>query len=170
MKFLTNDECSSWVTSLGVERDVLETMSDPQTLAAGEVNVSFENSDQPKVNLAQTFAAWLGPSENSLLWTTEYGIWPSFENRHLYRRVRLSYGEPREIQDAPGHLFTVAEYEDLISYLDLMLQFGWGGYLITSPLRRLMFISHDAWLRVRGDHLGDLVKQIRARGLPFDEG
>jgi hypothetical protein len=170
MKFLTNDECSAWTETLGVDQIFFDAMPDPNGIVPGEVDVAFEDSDQPKVNLAQTFASWIGPFEGCLLWIKEYGIWPSFENRHLFRRLRLSYGETREIQDAPGHLFSVQEYEDLVSYLDLALQFGWGGYLIASPLSCLIFVSHDGWLRVHSDNHRELLEQVRSRGLPFEEG
>jgi hypothetical protein len=170
MKFLTRSQCEAWVRDLGLDSEMLEAMLDPNGLAPGEVSVLFEDSDQTKVHLAQTFAAWLGSNDDCLLWITEYGIWPSFENRHLFRRVRLSYGEQREIQDAPGHLFSVREYEDLVSYLDLALTFGWGGYLVASPLSRLMFISHDAWLKIHGDNLQNLIKEIQIGKLPFEEG
>jgi hypothetical protein len=103
------------------------------------------------------------------LWITEFGIWPSFENRHLFRRLRASYGETRDIQDAPGHLLELpSEHDDLISYLDIALQFGWGGYLLVRPTMTMMFFSHDGWLRLRNSEYEALLPIVASKGLPFE--
>src|SRR5215467_12367126 len=47
----------------------------------------------------------LQPREACLLWVTDWGIWTSSENWHLYYRLRQSYGEQRLLDEAPGHLF-----------------------------------------------------------------
>jgi hypothetical protein len=95
--------------------------------------------------------SWLGPFRNTLLWVTEYGIWPSSENNHLYYRLRQSYGDQRKLQEAPGHEFVAEELADLTSFLDLTIQFGWGAHLLSTPTAAYIFISHDEWILVQSD-------------------
>ncbi|HLQ52393.1 MAG TPA: hypothetical protein VK129_12900, partial [Terriglobales bacterium] len=63
------------------------------------------------------FAHWIATSltyrQPTLLWITEWGIWPSSENWHLYYMLRQSYSDQRLLQEAPGHLFLGHESEDL---------------------------------------------------------
>jgi hypothetical protein len=51
---------------------------------------------------------------------------PLSQNDHLYYRLRSSYGDNRELNLAPGHLFLGFEGSDLATFLDLAIQFGWG--------------------------------------------
>jgi hypothetical protein len=81
-----------------------------------------------------------------LLWITEWGIWPSSENWHLYYRLRESYGDRRLLHDAPGHLFLEHEAEDIASFLQLAMLNGWGGYLIPQINDVRMFFSHDEYI------------------------
>jgi hypothetical protein len=55
----------------------------------------------------------------------------SSENWHLYYKLRQSYGYPRLLHEAPGHLFLGHESEDLTSFLQIAMLNGWGGYILT---------------------------------------
>jgi hypothetical protein len=55
---------------------------------------------------------------------TEWGVWQSSENWHLYYRLRQSYGDHRLIEEAPVHLFLEHETYDLISFLQIGLAAG----------------------------------------------
>ena len=59
------------------------------------------------------------PYRACLLWFTETDIWPSSTNWHLYYRLRLSYGDHRRVEDAPGHVFLDDEVADLVSFLQI---------------------------------------------------
>ena len=67
----------------------------------------------------------------ALVWITEWGIWGSSENWHLYYKLRRSYGDLRLLHEAPGHLFLGHESEDLTSFLQIAMLNGWGGYILT---------------------------------------
>jgi hypothetical protein len=82
-----------------------------------------------------------------MLWVTQWGVWPSSENLHLYYRLRASYGERRMLADAPGHLFSVHEKSDLATFTELATLFGWDFYLLPAPRAyRTAFVSHDEFL------------------------
>ena len=61
----------------------------------------------------------------TLLWITEWSIWPSSENLHLYYRLRHTYGDHRLLHEAPGHLFLEYESEDLATFLQVAMLNGW---------------------------------------------
>jgi hypothetical protein len=92
----------------------------------------------------------------ALLWVTEWGVWPSSENWHLYYKLRQTYGDNRLLQDAPGHLFLEHEAEDLASFLQLSMLNGWGGYVLTEADYVNAFFSHDEYVDFFAEHLGDL--------------
>jgi hypothetical protein len=96
---------------------------------------------------ARYWARHVAQDKTCLLLVTEYGIWPSRENQHLFYKVRATYDERRHIHDAPGHYFLEYELADLVTFLDLVIQFGWGAHLIPSPATTSLFISHDGWAR-----------------------
>ncbi|WP_158813306.1 hypothetical protein [Methylocapsa sp. S129] len=74
----------------------------------------------------------------------ERGIWPSSENRYLFSALcdyclgngKFTFGDALE----------VAKHDDetLISFLQLALQFGWGGVILCDS-RHWFYFSHDSW-------------------------
>jgi len=82
----------------------------------------------------------------ALLWLTEWGIWPSSENWHLYYKLRQTYGDQRLIDEAPGHRFLEHEAEDLASFLQIAILNGWDGYILTQANYVNAFFSHDEYL------------------------
>jgi hypothetical protein len=82
----------------------------------------------------------------TLLWLTEWGIWHSSENWHLYYRLRHTYGDYRLLHEAPGHLCLEYEAEDLATFLQLSFLNGWGGYVLTGADYVNAFFSHDEFI------------------------
>ncbi len=82
----------------------------------------------------------------TLLWITEWSIWPSSENWHLYYKLRHNYGDLRLLHEAPGHLFLGHESEDLASFLQVAILNGWGGYILTQADYVNAFFSHDEFI------------------------
>jgi hypothetical protein len=82
----------------------------------------------------------------TLLRVTEWGIWPSSENWHLYYQLRQSHGDHRLLDEAPGHLFLEYEAEDLAPFLQVSMLHGWGGYVLTHASHANVFFSHDEYL------------------------
>jgi hypothetical protein len=94
----------------------------------------------------------------ALLWITEWGIWSSSENWHLYQLLRKSHGEHRLLQEAPGHLFLDYEAADLASFLQVSVMNGWGGYLLTEADYVNAFFSHDEYMDFYSENSGPLAE------------
>ena len=86
------------------------------------------------------------PWSRCLLWVTDWEIWQSSVNWHLYYRVRDSYGERRLVEEAPAHLFLDFEENDLASFVQFGLGAGWNMHVLTREDYGRVFISHDEWV------------------------
>ena len=65
-----------------------------------------------------------------LLWPLQGRDWGLRANYHLYYRLRQSYADFRQLHQAPGHLFLSHETDDLITFVELALLFGWDFLLL----------------------------------------
>jgi hypothetical protein len=136
LRFYTKEESEKW-------------LSDRQRSRPDQMQgVSVERMEYPSEPhriffFAHYISSRITFREPSLLFITEWGIWPSSENWHLYYRLRQGYGDSQLLQDAPGHLFLGHEAEDLTSFLQLSMLNGWGGYVLTQADYVNAFFSHD---------------------------
>jgi hypothetical protein len=89
---------------------------------------------------------FLRPWGRCLLWLTEWGVWESSENWHLFYRLRQSYGDNSLIEENPAQLFLEHEDSDLISYIQIGISAGWDFVLLTNTGYSRISISHDEWI------------------------
>ncbi len=106
--------------------------------------------------LAHWIATKLTHQMPALLWITEWGIWPSSENWHLYYTLRQAGHDKRLLHEAPGHLFSNDEMDNLASFLQVSMLNGWGGYLLTEVHHVDVFFSHDEFLKFFAKQAQDL--------------
>jgi hypothetical protein len=156
LRFYTKEECETWLSEKQRQRPDLMP------------NVRVERIEYPSApHQVFFFAHWVayelthrGPT---LLFITEWGIWPSSENWHLYYKLRQTYGDNRQLHDGPGHLFLEQEGEDLASFLQLSMLNGWGGYVLTEANSVNAFFSHDEYIDFFADadaNLADIRKSL----------
>jgi hypothetical protein len=139
VRFYTEDECEQWMRSRKRQKpESVQGIHTERVVYPGEPSRFFGTAHW----IASSFAY----RRPSLLWVTEWGIWDSTENAHLYYRLRQSYGDQRLLPAAPGHLFLGYEAEDLSSFLQLCMLNGWGGYLLTEIDYVNVFFSHDEYI------------------------
>lgn len=154
MRFYTKDECEKWLK----DRSRVLPDIDPK-------NERFF-SIMTKENRAYATAHWIASTltfrESVLVWITEWAIWPSSENWHIYYAMRQLHGDYRELHEAPGHLFLPFEMESLASFLQIALLNGWGGYILTSADYANMFFSHDEYINFYPSN-DNMLADIQAR-------
>jgi hypothetical protein len=83
-------------------------------------------------------------ADETLLWFTGWGVWPSSERPHIFERFRASYGEHRPLAEAPAHVFRREESEDLLSFVTLGVLFLWDLYVVV-PQGHILHFSHDEY-------------------------
>ena len=150
MHYLMLDQCRSWAATNGVQ---LDPAGRPIQISNRFSHVRFLLPQTPGqlTWLCRFISRCLEPRSECLLWVTETGVWPSSENWHVYYRLRQSYGDLRQLQEAPGHLFLNYESADLATFLQVGLVHGWDMFVLPrldygGPGTAQAFISHDEWV------------------------
>lgn len=114
-----------------------------------------------KVGLARLIVNLLLDHGPFCLWVTATGIWSSSEHLDLFDRYRLSFGEHRNVQDAPVHLLEEGDRAAGISLLCLALFFVWDVEIIALDRLIAISVSHDEWMDVRhAEGEGSLAEQF----------
>jgi hypothetical protein len=149
VRFYTPTECESWLA--GRHRLKLES-----TQGLHRHRLSYPREPHRIYQLAYWVASCLTYRMPALLWITEWGIWESSENWHLYYTLRRSHGDRLLLHEAPGHLFLQHEVEDLASFLQVSMLNGWGGYLLTEANYVNAFFSHDEFVDFFAEDEGSL--------------
>ena len=159
MRFYTQQECEDWLSSL--KRRKPDTIPDMRI-----ERIDYPAEPYPVFFLAHWIATSLTHRMPTMLWITEWGIWPTSENWHLYYRLRQTYSDHRLLHEAPGHLFLEHETEDLASFLQIAMLNGWGGYVLTEADYVNAFFSHDEYIAFFAQTDGELqeVRTVLAKG------
>lgn len=157
LRFYTKEECETWLS----ERKRQKPDLTPGLLVE---RIQYPPEHYQVFFLAHWVASELTHRRPTLLFITEWGIWPSSENWHLYYKVRQTYGDSRLLYEAPGHLFLEHEVEDLASFMQLSMLNGWGGYLLTEANYVNAFFSHDEYIDFFGNSGANLTDIRRALG------
>ncbi len=172
MRLLTRDETASWASGLGVELPEGQAVPEEQPDHLHQIRFLLPQTPGQVAWLCRFISTCLAPRDNCLLWVTEWGVWPSSENWHLYYRLRQSYSDQRLLHEAPGHLFLDYEEADLVSFLQLGVLSGWDMHLLpvlqyggTDTARA--FVSHDEWVALSHreiDQVTEWTESLRRAG------
>lgn len=139
MRFYTHQQCEEWLAR--------RTRARPdQDSSLSRERFEYPREDYRFFPIASAIARSITYRQTTLLWVTEWGIWPSSENWQLYYKLRQTYGDLQLLQDARGHLFLEYESEDLGTFLQLAMLSGWGGYILTDANYVNVFFSHDEYI------------------------
>ncbi|HEY3391667.1 MAG TPA: hypothetical protein VGK58_03095 [Lacipirellulaceae bacterium] len=153
MRFHTPTECEEWL--MGRERIRPDIAN-----AKPALRLEYPSSSHRMYSWAHWIASSITCEDRCLLWITEWGIWSSSENWHLYYRLRQSYHDMRLIDETPGHLFLAHETADLASFLQIAMLNGWGGYVLPAANYVNAFFSHDEYFDFYSDD-PSLIDQVR---------
>jgi hypothetical protein len=158
LRFYTKEESDGWLTGRGrVSPDLIPGIRAERVVYPPEPHRIF--------HIAHWTATTQTYRQPVLLLITEWGIWASSENLHLYYKLRQSYGDHRLLHEAPGHLFLEYEMEDLASFLQIAMLNGWGGYLLTDAGYLNAFFSHDEYIDFFAEN-DALLAEVRAEFAP----
>jgi hypothetical protein len=161
LRFYTKDECEEWLR--GKERQKPEAVPGTQV-----ERIDYPREPHRVFGIAHWIASSLTYRMPTLLWITEWSIWPSSENWHLYYTLRHRHSDLRLLHEAPGHLFLGHESEDLASFLQVAMLNGWGGYILTQADYVNAFFSHDEYIDFFAKPSGNLadIRQELGIGKP----
>lgn len=146
MKTLTLNESHDWCRDCGIELD-RSSLGVPPAAEGNALRLALPAKASRLTWFSRVVEESIQPWERCLLLVTGWGVWASSENWHLYYRLRQSYGDKRLLEEAPGHLFLGFEANDLVSFLELGIVFGWDMHVVPAGGYGRVFISHDEWIQ-----------------------
>ncbi len=121
---------------------------------------------------ARCIESALQPRTSCLVWVTEWGVFPSGQNLHLFYRFRETYGDRRLLHEAPGHLCLEYESAEVVTLVHLGILFGWDVHLIPTAGYARAFVSHHAWVDFGFDNDAggrETARQLETGGLTVYE-
>jgi hypothetical protein len=134
MHFLPKDQISA------ATRSRLDKISSQQSV----FRLSFAQNQFRYLQVAK-FCAAIMPTGNISLLITDYGIFPSSENRFLYNRLRISYGNYEDLSETPLHVFEEIERAEILTYAQIAFINIWGGICFSHETLFFQF-SHDEFV------------------------
>ena len=153
MHFWTNAECKEWLTAKG------RVLPDQQP-GLWIYEHAFHRERSLEIVSTAFIAEKMSDGDGVLLWMSQWGIWQ--ENKHLYYRLRQSYGDHRQLWQAPGHYFHEYEMRDLATFLQVATLNGWGGYLLAEKGHLSAFLSHQDYIAFYAEQDRNLEELRRA--------
>jgi hypothetical protein len=146
MKFISKTEAQNWCKSKGIP---LDERNLPQIDKNKLGSFKIPKDSGQKIAMARGHFEHFRSEKEILIWITEWGIWPSSERMHIFERLRTSYGEKRNLKEAPGNIFNQAEFEDALSLLTLATIFFWDCYVLNGKGDKMIFYSHDEYVLIK---------------------
>jgi hypothetical protein len=124
MKCLTNTEQNEWLTRRAIVERPYGTNEASKHYVQFYSPKNFRGIESFTHHLSDLFLA----GSEALLVFEDWPFYQPYEMR-LVDHVRSAFGEKRNLIDAPGHLFTAEEGDDLIGLFSLGVAFEWTSYL-----------------------------------------
>ena len=88
----------------------------------------------------------VGNQSELLVIPTDWGIWRSSENWHLYELIcQASGGGQSHLKERPTHCFAGNEHDLALDFIYLFLLFSWDFFVFGGRDEDLLFVSHDGF-------------------------
>lgn len=152
MQFLIRAECEDFFAKLGIDRGGLIAGSrGADRFKTLEV---FYDPRQVSDGMAKFIAAGQGRYTECLVWCADLVFGDRSLEPHAprpwldYAKWRRTMGEPRDLYDAPGHLFEPGERDRLAEVLAWAIFLGWDAYAAAKPNKFVLRVCHDDYLTI----------------------
>lgn len=149
MRFLTSEQAEHWAADRSPPLDLAFTSRREGAIVRQS---SYENLSAGRVlHLASCAAWWVSRADPGqfLLWVREYGIWGSCEHRPLEQALRDRWPDAGTVETHPAMLAEAGDLEhrdELIGFMYLAMNFGWGVTLAADQGGRVVHADHDGHL------------------------
>ena len=135
MRCLTALEQKEWLAT----NDQVESPYSKSAISKGKFYRQF--CAPPRLAQVEAFASHfldIWKSGEALLVVTDWPLYRPYEMK-LIDLIRMAHGEKRSLIDAPGHLFSLNEKNDLISFFGLSVAYYWSAYLYPPSAKVTLF-------------------------------
>ncbi len=171
MQFFTEDDCRSWAERRGFplgERP-FSVLADQPPFSVRMFRIPADAGK--RVALARSLWDDVGRGRpETLVWMTDWSVWPSGEHMPLVVSLRRGFGEARDLGKAPGMLARLGEDDDALSMLVVAILFLWDCWLLAVDGSIAVSLSHDEYGMVcaRGSVPEGLLRRLEALGVLND--
>lgn len=145
MEIISLDETLQWMAAAGLADTKGKLLLSEYKAVVSSV---ITHDSGRKTALAAAIGGLFEKDSGALLWINEFGIWPSCEDRNLFKAFRASLGEREELYRKPGHLFSDADLPNISSLVGMALYFCWGAVLFSKNKKIIVVISHDEIIEI----------------------
>lgn len=139
MRLISGHDAEAWCR----QHDILLSEAGLPDPSAFPTKFSIPSDAGARVSLVSRSMEGFREEPELLVWFKDWSVWPSGERMHIFERLRKSYGEVRQLGEAPASVFESAEIEDAISFVTVAVLFLWNCYVLTPRGAKLLFFSHD---------------------------
>lgn len=143
MKSLNALEAAAWMRDRGIEPS-----NDCVGRAPEQLIKRLPSDSGKKSALSRVLASVFRGDSDVMFWITEYGIWPSTENRHLFDAYRRGIGILEPIEERPAQLINKGETPVLEALILLTTCFSWGALVASADACSTLQLSHDDFFRI----------------------
>lgn len=167
MEFLSHAEARAWTERAGFGVNASFTRPIASELVA-PLRFGIPEDSGARVALARALwdAAGAGVAD-TLVWVTEWGVWPSGEHPPLAEAARRGLGAAQPLQATPGHLARAGESDAGLSVLCLAVLFLWDCWVLPTG-GSAVFVSHDEYGAADAAGGSALHATLGAWGLAYD--
>lgn len=155
MRVLSTLEGRDWAQSAGLPTP------DEEPVHKGfihEVDFRVPGDAGRKTALARAIAGAFADKGQLMFWISDWSAWPNSTNLRLFKVLRKSYGDERDLIEAECQVFEEGETDDLELFLDLALYFSWDALLGGPSSNVLLKFSNDEIIEVHGKDLVDFTE------------
>lgn len=143
MHFLDTALAKAKIADLGFDWEVIEEAMGPFFKAANCQTKHTRDDFRNSFIAAKEAVAFFGDFTNATLYIHSMGGRLDLENRHLFDRLRSSYGERRPNHPAPACVFEAYDIFDLTTFCDVAINGAFRAVLIQHCSRNWVAFTED---------------------------
>jgi hypothetical protein len=146
MKSLTRKQAKEWCRT---QRIPTSSFGAPSTDGL-RTRFQIPSSRIERRSLAGLHLKAFASEPRSLVWITEWGVWPSIDLTDDFIALRSAAGESRHLEEIPAQLVSQSDFGYLCAVVSMALESLWDIHIIGVRGRKRLFYSHDEWGGAQG--------------------
>ncbi len=139
MKSLSSQEARRWCENANVPINK-NGLPDSTSLRH---RFELPDSADERSALASRHLDLLVGKHRTMVWITEWNVWPSLSGMEKFRNVRNALGETRELIDIPAFLLSNIEEPSIRDMVDIAVRHLWDVHIIAKSPKHWAYFSHD---------------------------
>ncbi len=146
MKSLTPKQAKEWCRTQGI---AISSFGAP-SIEGLKTRFPLPSNRTERRLLAGHHLVAFSTESRSLVWITEWGVWPSIDLAGDFIALRTAAGEGRPLGEIPAQLIGRNDFDYLCSVVSIAVESLWDVQVIAGRGHKRLFYSHDEWGGAQG--------------------